>query len=369
MGKTKNNITVAVGMSGGVDSSVAALMLLKEGYRVIGITMKTYDYAEVGGYSKGETNCCDMQAVMDARAVADKLGFSHCVVNLREEFERNVIQNFIDEYLEGRTPNPCVICNREIKFGLLLNEARKYGADYIATGHYAKLHRDQQNGRFILSKGSYTEKDQSYALWAVTQESLGKTMFPLGGLTKPQVRDIAEENGLANAHKHESYEICFIPDDNYERFLAERLPDLSARVYGGNIIMNGNFVGTHDGYPFFTIGQRKNIGAYGQKMYVTAIDSKTNTIQIGPDEDLYHSTLIAGHVNWGKKASIEGYVPVQAKVRYKDESTDALVCMEDGEKIRVAFSKPKRAITTGQSVVVYEGEDILCGGIIEKVLN
>ena len=290
-------------------------------------------------------------------------------MNLREEFENAVVQNFIDEYLEGRTPNPCVLCNRKIKFGVLLEESKKFGAQCIATGHYAMVRFNEKQSRYILSRGKYLEKDQSYALWAVTQESLSKVFFPLGEMTKPQVRSLAEEFGLVNAHKHESYEICFVADNRYERFLVERIPDLQTRVNGGNIIMDGKFVGTHDGYPFYTIGQRRNIGAYGNKMYVTAIDSKTNTIQIGPDTDLYHRTLIAGQVNWGKISNVDGFMPVQAKVRYKDEATEALLSLEDSEKIRVAFNEPKRAITPGQSVVVYDGEDVLCGGIIEKVLD
>jgi tRNA-specific 2-thiouridylase len=306
---------------------------------------------------------------MDARAVADKLGFPHYVVNLREEFNNIVIQNFIDEYLDGRTPNPCILCNRKIKFGVLLDEAKKYGAQYIATGHYARVRYDKNRNRYILSRGKYVDKDQSYALWAVTQESLSKVLFPLGEMTKPQVRTLAEQFGLINAQKHESYEICFVPDNSYERFLNERIPDLQARVYGGNIILDGQFVGIHNGYPFYTIGQRRNIGAYGNKMYVTAIDSKTNTIQIGPDGDLYHRTLVADQVNWGKIATIKGNLPVQVKVRYKDEGTEALITLEDSGKIRVLFNKPKRAITPGQSVVIYDGEDVLCGGIIEPALD
>jgi tRNA-specific 2-thiouridylase len=365
----KKKITIAVGMSGGVDSSVAAALLKREGYNVIGITMKTYDYMEVGGYPTNESSCCDMKAVLDARAVADKLGFPHHVVNLREEFENIVIQNFITEYMEGRTPNPCVLCNRKIKFGVLLEESKKFGAQYIATGHYAKVRHDEKLNRFILSSGKYVEKDQSYALWAVTQESLGKVLFPLGDMTKPQVRALAEQFGLVNAHKHESYEICFVADNRYERFLSERIPDLQTRVHGGNVLLDGKFVGTHDGYPFYTIGQRRNIGAYGSKMYVTTIDSKTNTIQIGPDADLYHKTLVADNINWGKIANVDGFKPVQAKVRYKDEGTGALLSLEDSGKIRVAFSEPKRAVTPGQSVVVYDGEDVLCGGIIEKAFD
>jgi tRNA-uridine 2-sulfurtransferase len=362
-------ITVAVGMSGGVDSSVAAALLVKQGYNVIGITMKTYDYMEVGGNIRNEGNCCDQSAVIDAYTVADKLGFPHYVVNYREEFNDVVIKNFIDEYMKGRTPNPCVICNREIKWGALLKKAEELGAQYIATGHYARIRYNEKSSRYILSRGKYAEKDQSYALWAVTQDSLSKTMFPLGELTKPEVRVLAEHYGLINARKQESYEICFVPDDRYERFLNEHIPNLQERVSGGDIVQNGKVVGKHNGYPFYTIGQRRNIGAHKQKMYVTAIESQTNTIRIGPDAELHHRTLIADQVNWSGIAGLEGSLRVQAKVRYKDEGTDALVSLEESRKIRVTFDQPKRAITPGQSVVVYDGDDLLCGGVIEQVMD
>ena len=365
----KKNITVVVGMSGGVDSSVAAALLVKEGYNVIGITMKTYDYMEVGGNIRNEGNCCDQSAVIDAHTVADKLGFPHFVVNYREEFNNVVIKNFIDEYMKGRTPNPCIICNREIKWDALLKKAEELRAQYVATGHYARIRYNKINERYILSRGKYAEKDQSYALWAVPQNSLSKTMFPLGELTKPQVRVLAEEYGLMNAGKQESFEICFVPDDRYERFLNERIPDLQEQVSGGDIVQNGKVVGKHNGYPFYTIGQRRNIGAHKQKMYVTAIESQTNTIQIGPDTELYHRILIADQVNWSGIAGIEGSMRVQAKVRYKDEGTDALVSVGESGKIRVTFDQPKRAITPGQSVVVYDGDDLLCGGVIEQIMD
>jgi len=369
MNLPNKNITVAVGMSGGVDSSVAAALLIEEGCNVIGITMKTYDYMEVGGFGANESNCCDLNAVMDARAVAEKLGFSHYVVNLREKFNSVVINNFVEEYLQGRTPNPCVICNQKIKFGTLMKKAEELGAQYLATGHYARVRYDEHQNRYILSRGKYIEKDQSYALWAVTQEALSKTIFPLGEMTKPQVRALAEKFGLVNARKQESFEICFVPDDRYERFLNERLPDLHDKVFGGDIVQDGKVVGKHNGYPFYTIGQRKNIGAYGQKMYVTTIDSKTNTIQIGTDADLHHRTLIANQINWGGIDKLGESLRVQAKVRYKDDGTNAIVSIEDAENIRVTFDQPKRAITPGQSVVLYCGDDVLCGGIIREVLD
>jgi tRNA-specific 2-thiouridylase len=361
--------TVVVAMSGGVDSSVAAALLHQQRYSVIGVTMKTYDYLEVGGDVRSESNCCDPNAVLDAHAVADRLGFPHYVVNFREEFSKFVIENFVEEYMKGRTPNPCVICNRTIKWGALLQKAEELGAQYIATGHYARLRYDESSKRHILSRGKYAEKDQSYALWAVPQAALQKTLFPLGEKTKPEVRAIADGLGLRNARKSESFEICFVPDNKYDRFLKERIPDLQERVESGDVLRDGKVVGKHGGYPFYTIGQRRNIGAYGKKMYVTHIDAGANVIEIGTDDDLQKRTLIAGQVNWSGIEGIKGPLRVQAKVRYKDDATDATVSPEDSGKIRITFDEPKRAITPGQSVVLYDGDDLLGGAVIEKVLD
>lgn len=369
MMNSKKDITVVVGMSGGVDSSVAAALLLEEGYNVIGMTMKMYEFDEVGGNIANETSCCGLTAMHDARMVAAKLGIPHYVVDFRKEFGKEVIDNFVEEYLHGRTPNPCIICNREIKWGALLKKAESLGAQFIATGHYARLRFDEQQQRYILSRGTYSEKDQSYALWAVSQDALAKTMFPLGEKTKPEVRQLAEQFDLRTAHKQESFEICFVPDDNYTRFLSERVPDLKEQVNGGEILMNEKVVGKHAGYPFYTIGQRKNIGAYGQKMYVTEIDPNSNRVHIGTDAELHHRTLIAGQVNWSGIAGLQigEKKSVQAKVRYKDDAADAEVFAEADGKIKVIFDQPKRAITPGQSVVLYDGDDLLGGGVIEFV--
>ncbi len=369
MSTKSNNLTVVVGMSGGVDSSVAAALLLEQGYGVIGVTMKTYDFDEVGGNVANETSCCGLGAVNDARMVAAKLAIPHYVVDFREAFGREVIDNFVHEYMTGRTPNPCVICNREIKWGQLLAKAEALGADLVATGHYARLRYDERNRRYVISRGKYEQKDQSYALWGVSQSALSKTMFPIGNLTKPEVREIARKLDLRNAAKNESYEICFVADNNYERFLKERVPDLEARVSGGEVIQEGEVVGSHKGFPFYTIGQRKGIGAFGRKMYVTGIDSLRNTVSIGSSGDLDHRELVAGRVNWSGSERLSAEMRVSAKVRYKDDDTPATVFPLGDDRIRVVFDHPKRAITPGQSVVLYSGDDLIGGGIIESALN
>lgn len=359
--------TVVVGMSGGVDSSVAAALLLEAGYAVIGVTMKIYDYEEVGGNVLNESSCCGIGAINDARLVACKLGIPHYVLDFRETFNRTVIDNFVSEYLKGRTPNPCVICNKDVKWGELLKKADALGADFIATGHYARLSFDQTNERYVISKGKYELKDQSYALWGLTQHALSKTIFPLGDLTKPDVRAIAEKLGLRTADKEESFEICFVADNNYERFLKEWDPGLKEKLTDGEIVWDGKVVGRHSGYPFYTIGQRKGLGAFGQKVYVTKIDSTRNRIEIGTEVDLLHRELIAKNVNWVSIGTPNEPIRIEAKIRYKDEATPATVYLEGRDSIRVIFDAPKRAITPGQSIVMYQAEKLLGGGIIESV--
>lgn len=368
MTQTKN-ITVVVAMSGGVDSSVTAALMAEQGYKVIGVTMKTYDFDEVGGNVANETSCCGLGAMNDARMAAAKIGIPHYVVDFREAFGREVINNFVEEYLRGRTPNPCVICNREIKWGELLRKAEALGADFVATGHYARVRFDSTYNRYVVSKAVNDSKDQSYALWALSQSALKKTMFPLGGMHKQEVRQLAQKFGLRNADKQESFEICFVADNNYERFLKERQPELESRVLGGDIVRDGEVVGKHRGYPFYTIGQRRGIGAYGKPMYVTAIDSATNSIRIGGERDLFHRGLRARSLNMISRSELSDGMPVYAKVRYKDEASPARVFAEGDGEFRVVFDEPKRAITPGQSVVLYDGEDVVGGGVIDSILE
>lgn len=364
------NITIVVGMSGGVDSSVAAALLVQQGYNVIGLTMKTYNYDDVGGNIGNESSCCSLDGINDARMVAAKLGFPHYVLDFTERFGEEVIDNFVEEYLNGRTPNPCVICNRKIKWEELIHKATGLGANFIATGHYARVRYDKVSGRYILSRGKDQSKDQSYALWGLTQHSLSKTIFPLAELTKSEVRELARKFGLRTANKAESYEICFIADNKYERFLKERVPSLSEQVEGGDIVMDGKVIGKHRGFPFYTIGQRRGIGVYlSEPVYVTKINAQTNTIEIARERDLLHRGLIAKNVNLIAVSELRDSCSVTAKIRYKDLGTPATLYNSADGKIKVLFDEPKRAITPGQSVVFYDGDDVVGGGVIETILE
>ncbi|HLX13155.1 MAG TPA: tRNA 2-thiouridine(34) synthase MnmA [Bacteroidota bacterium] len=357
--------TVVVGMSGGVDSSVAAALLQERGHAVIGITMKTYAFDEVGGNLGNETSCCGLDAFNDARQVAVKLGIPHYVVDFTRQFEKNVIDNFVMEYSQGRTPNPCVICNRVIKWGELLEKARSLGAEKLATGHYARVRFNEATGRYSVHRAAYRVKDQSYALWGLGQEALSRTIFPLGELTKPEVRSIASRLGLKTANKDESFEICFVADNDYRRFVEERIPASSWKTEDPKIMYEGKVVGSHSGFPFYTIGQRSGIGAFGERMYVTEIDARTNTLTIGKDTDLLRNVLTASQVNFLGIESLPEPMEVEAQVRYKDTATHAMISPLDDGIVRVEFSEPKRAITPGQSVVFYRGDELLGGGVID----
>jgi len=281
-----------------------------------------------------------------------------------------VIDNFVDEYLAGRTPNPCVVCNRKIKWEELLRKADALGADCIATGHYARIRQDASSGRSILSRGTDPSKDQSYALWGLTQASLSRTLFPLGDLTKTEARRIGERMGLKVAGKAESYEICFIPDNNYTRFLKERIPLLEKAVGGGEMMREGEVVGRHEGYPFYTIGQRRGLGvAMGQPVYVTAIDAATNRVTLGAERDLYAGALVARDVNVIKYPAVPDGLRVQAKIRYKDEGGPATLRNLPDGRLDVRFDSPRRAVTSGQSVVFFEGDDVVGGGIIDSAVT
>jgi tRNA-specific 2-thiouridylase len=359
---------VLLGMSGGLDSSVAAALLVAEGHDVIGMTIKTYKYEDVGGNKAHDTSCCSLDGINDARRVAAKLGFPHYVTDMTEEFGREVIGYFTDTYLAGQTPNPCVRCNREIKWAAMLRKADALGCEFIATGHYANL-RDE-NGRMILSRAADSAKDQTYALWSVRQEHLKRTMFPLQHYTKPEVRLMAERYGLGMEHKHESYEICFVTDNDYRRFLRETVPDIEEFATAGDFVLDGKTIGHHDGVPFYTIGQRKGLGlsvpSHPAPLYVTGLDVVNNEVILGDDEDLLANELTAHSVNLIKYDALpEAGLCVRAKIRYKDEGAEAFVTPLPGNRFHVRFEEMRRAITPGQSVALYEGDDLVGGGIIE----
>jgi tRNA-specific 2-thiouridylase len=355
---------VLVAMSGGIDSSVAAVLLHEQGYEVIGMTMKTWDYANSGG-NKKETGCCSLDSINDARNIAVELGFPHYILDIRAEFGDAVIDYFTNEYLDGRTPNPCVMCNTHIKWDALLERADQLNCDYIATGHYAQLRKE--NGRYVVSKGVDTKKDQSYVLWGVSQESLSRTLLPLGGMTKEEIRQIATDKGYMElVNKSESYEICFVPDNDYRGFLKRRIPDLEEQVKGGNFVdLEGNILGQHEGYPFYTVGQRKGLGkAFGFPAFVTEIRKETNEVVIGKSEDLNKLYMEVRELNLQKYAQIpEGGIDTVTKVRYKDPGTEAKI-IQEGDKILVHFYDAVHGIAPGQSAVFYEGKDVVGGGII-----
>ncbi len=357
---------ILVAMSGGIDSSLASVLLHEQGYEVIGMTMKTWDYAGSGG-SKKETGCCSLDSINDARTVAVELGFPHYILDIRTEFGDYVIDHFTGEYLEGRTPNPCVLCNTHIKWDALLRRADRLDCEFIATGHYANMR--QENDRYIVSKGVDTWKDQSYVLWGVSQESLSRTKLPLGHLRKTEIREMAKERGFMDlVNKSESYEICFVPDNDYRGFLKRRMPELESQVMGGNYVMqDGKVVGKHEGYPFYTIGQRKGLGiALGYPVFVTEIRKDTNEVVLGIDKDLERDGMYVSKLNLQKYARIEGPLETVTKVRYKHEGTPATILQEGDDRIQVLFHDPVSAIAPGQAAVFYEGDDVVGGGWISK---
>ena len=354
---------VVVGMSGGVDSSVAAYLLKEQGYDVIGITLRMSPDDEETMENEG--GCCSLSAVEDARRVCDRIGIPFYVLNFKDIFKEKVIDYFIDEYMVGKTPNPCIACNKHIKFDALLRKARGIGAEYVATGHYAKI--VEKDGRYLLIKSDDDRKDQTYALYNFTQDQLEHTLMPCGEYTKDKIREIAKEIGLAVHNKKDSEEICFIPDNDHGRFILEAKP---GKIKPGNFVdKEGNVLGKHKGIVYYTIGQRKGLGlSLGRPVFVTDIRPKTNEVVIGPEEDIFKTDLLAKDVNFIPFDNLEGELKVTAKVRYSARPAEATLYPEKNGKVRVSFKDKQRAITKGQSVVFYDGNIVVGGGIIEKIL-
>ncbi len=355
---------VAVGMSGGVDSSVAAYLLKEQGYDVIGVTMQIWQdedplaQAENGG-------CCGLSAVDDARRVADRLGIPYYVLNFKREFKENVIDYFMDEYMHARTPNPCIACNRYVKWEALLNRARELGCDYIATGHYARVVQ-LDNGRYALKKSATDRKDQTYALYNLTQEQLAHTLMPVGEYEKEQIREIAAKIGLLIANKPDSQEICFIPDNDYAGYIERE----SGKTFpkGNFVDLEGNILGTHKGIIHYTIGQRKGLGlSMGSPVFVVDIRPETNEVVIGSNLDTFHDSLYAGKVNLMSVDALEGEREVVAKIRYSHKGAPCRIRMVDEDTVLCKFEEPVRAITPGQAVVFYDGDIVLGGAVIDRV--
>lgn len=360
-----NDKKALIAMSGGVDSSVAAFLTLQEGLSCTGVTMRLYDPSMIGQTTQG--TCCTQDDVEDARSVAYRLGMKFHVFNFTEQFREHVICNFVESYEAGLTPNPCVECNRHLKFDLLLQRANILGFDYLVSGHYARISRDPQTGRYLMHKAMDKNKDQSYFLYMLNQQQLAQIRFPLGEKTKEEVRNIAENQGFINAKKHDSQDICFVPDGDYVTFMQS----FSNKKYtpGAFLDQNGNVVGRHQGAVCYTIGQRKGLGlAMGEPVYVCGKDMENNTVTVGPNEALFSTTLLADRWNWLPFPALTQPLRVKAKTRSRMTEQPAWVYPTEDGAAKVVFDEPQRAITPGQAVVLYDGDLVVGGGTIIEVI-
>ncbi|NLI90001.1 MAG: tRNA 2-thiouridine(34) synthase MnmA [Epulopiscium sp.] len=356
---------VVVGMSGGVDSSVAAHILKEQGYEVIGITMQIWGQTAPEDDSGG---CCGISAVEDARRVCHQLGIPHYVMNFRDDFEKYVIDYFLDEYQQGRTPNPCIACNRYVKWESMLQKSLQLGAEYIATGHYARIRKDEKTGRYTLAQSATQAKDQTYALYNLTQHQLAHTLMPLGDYTKEEIRQIAKEIDLLVADKPDSQEICFVPDDDYGKFITENTDTQSKE--GNFIDQKGNILGKHKGIIHYTIGQRKGLGIQAAKpLYVTKINPETNEVTVGDNKDVFQSKVYANKLNFMPFDRLEGEMTLTGKIRYSQKAAPCTVEMIDEDTMLCTFHEPQRAVTPGQALVLYDGDAVVGGGTILGTVN
>ncbi len=355
---------VVLGMSGGVDSAVAAYLLREQGYEVIGVTMQVWQ--DDNGFKEREGGCCSLSAVDDARMVADTLDIPFYVMNFKEVFKEKVIDYFMDEYIEGRTPNPCIACNRYIKFEELLERAEALGADYVATGHYAKIY--EKDGRMVIEKAEDDTKDQTYALYNLTQEQLRKTLMPCGEYRKTRIREIAQEMDLGVHNKKDSQEICFIDDNDHGRYIYEMKPELKKK--GNFIDPQGNILGEHKGIAYYTIGQRKGLGlALGKPVFVSKIDKDKNEVVLTDESALFKSTLLADDLNWVALDEVAESFKATAKIRYGAKPSPCTIYPLGDGRIKVTFDEKQRAMTAGQAVVFYENNIVLGGGTIYQVME
>ena len=357
------DMRACVAMSGGVDSSVAAVLLLQQGYELSGVNLRMFHNEDLG--QSRERTCCSLADAEDAALVARRLGFPFYVFDFSQVFRDTVIRDFVQEYQAGRTPNPCAECNRSVKFGALLQRARTLGCDYLATGHYARVEQDLSSGRYLLKRAADRSKDQTYFLYMLTQEQLAHTLFPLGGLCKTEVRQIAEAHNLVNARKHDSQDICFVPDGKYADFIERTVG--SPAPAGPFLDREGRVLGQHKGLIRYTLGQHKGLGLSTEEpLYVLEKDAAANTIRLGPDSALWTRQLTAEQVNLISLPELTAPLRVTAKTRYSQRESAAVLEPLPGGQVRLTFDEPQRAITPGQAVVFYDGDVVVGGGIIRE---